>query len=306
MIVESSLLQNESAKFSGLRVELSPGGPRSRVPCSLKPRLRSSMASACLREIGVLRVKPRQLRATVAERLACPPPTMAIRAQSPAGSPDFRMWESWRTMPLVGESSWGSPASPPPPPPRCHSILTPITLIGPQDLTVKSIPNCVHYALEARTFGGDFSRIENYSRVIVPDLGVYRGCGGVVVRLLDLPPGRTGFYCGNLAVRRRCRLVFSGISRLPSAHAFRRCSIITSLHPHRLLRPPLQFSPCPTSPQCSRVLRAPSSDIMSSRPFSPRTPRPPSSRNPPSSSAPNFALRTQPDGLHQNPPAVQL
>ncbi|KAJ8876918.1 hypothetical protein PR048_021367 [Dryococelus australis] len=31
-------------------------------------------------------------------RLGCSPPTKAKRAQSPAGSPDFRMWESCRTM----------------------------------------------------------------------------------------------------------------------------------------------------------------------------------------------------------------
>ncbi|KAJ8882861.1 hypothetical protein PR048_014675 [Dryococelus australis] len=45
---------------------------------------------------------------TVAERLARSPPTKANRAQSPAGSPDFRKWESCRTMPLVGGSSRGS------------------------------------------------------------------------------------------------------------------------------------------------------------------------------------------------------
>ncbi|KAJ8873543.1 hypothetical protein PR048_024361 [Dryococelus australis] len=39
----------------------------------------------------------------VAERLACSPPTKANRVQSPAGPlPDFCMWESCRTMPLVG------------------------------------------------------------------------------------------------------------------------------------------------------------------------------------------------------------
>ncbi|KAJ8891732.1 hypothetical protein PR048_004267 [Dryococelus australis] len=37
---------------------------------------------------------------TVAERLACSPPTKAIQVQSPAGS--LRMWESCRTMPLSG------------------------------------------------------------------------------------------------------------------------------------------------------------------------------------------------------------
>ncbi|KAJ8880654.1 hypothetical protein PR048_017124 [Dryococelus australis] len=38
----------------------------------------------------------------LAERLACSPPTNVNRVQSPAGSPDFCMWESCWTMPLVG------------------------------------------------------------------------------------------------------------------------------------------------------------------------------------------------------------
>ncbi|KAJ8866479.1 hypothetical protein PR048_032322 [Dryococelus australis] len=46
--------------------------------------------------------------ATVAERLARSPHTKANRVQSPAGSPDFRKWESCQTMPLVGRSSRGS------------------------------------------------------------------------------------------------------------------------------------------------------------------------------------------------------
>ncbi|KAJ8866353.1 hypothetical protein PR048_032196 [Dryococelus australis] len=77
---------------------------------------------------------------TVAERLARSPPTKANRGQSPAGSPDFRKWESYWTMPLVDGSSRGSPAS------SAHSfqrrsILTSITLIGSQDSAVKSRPN---------------------------------------------------------------------------------------------------------------------------------------------------------------------
>ncbi|KAJ8877978.1 hypothetical protein PR048_022441 [Dryococelus australis] len=49
----------------------------------------------------------------VSERLACSPPTVTNRVQSPVGSlPDFRMWESCRTMPLVGGFSRGSPVSP--------------------------------------------------------------------------------------------------------------------------------------------------------------------------------------------------
>ncbi|KAJ8891557.1 hypothetical protein PR048_004085 [Dryococelus australis] len=49
---------------------------------------------------------------TVAERLARSPPTKANRVQSPAGSPDFRRWESCRTIPLVGGFSRGFPISP--------------------------------------------------------------------------------------------------------------------------------------------------------------------------------------------------
>ncbi|KAJ8878345.1 hypothetical protein PR048_018922 [Dryococelus australis] len=46
--------------------------------------------------------------ATVTERLDCSPPTKANRVQSPAGSlPDFRKWESCRTMSLVDESFLG-------------------------------------------------------------------------------------------------------------------------------------------------------------------------------------------------------
>ncbi|KAJ8888359.1 hypothetical protein PR048_007849 [Dryococelus australis] len=69
------------------------------------------------------------LGATVAERLARAPPAKANRAQSPAGSPDFRKWESYRTMPLVGGFSRGSPVSPAPSFRRC-SIFTSIAHIG--------------------------------------------------------------------------------------------------------------------------------------------------------------------------------
>ncbi|KAJ8877353.1 hypothetical protein PR048_021807 [Dryococelus australis] len=52
--------------------------------------------------------------------------------------PDFCMWESCRTMPLVGGFSRGSPASPSLAFRRC-SILTSITLTGYQDLDVKNV-----------------------------------------------------------------------------------------------------------------------------------------------------------------------
>ncbi|KAJ8888057.1 hypothetical protein PR048_007543, partial [Dryococelus australis] len=73
------------------------------------------------------------------ERFGRSPPTNPNRVQSPAGSPDFRKWESCRTMPLVGGSSQGSLVSPAPPFWR-RSILTSITLIVSQDLAVKSRP----------------------------------------------------------------------------------------------------------------------------------------------------------------------
>ncbi|KAJ8872842.1 hypothetical protein PR048_026458 [Dryococelus australis] len=53
---------------------------------------------------------------------------------------DFHMWDSGRTMSLVGEFSRGSPVSPALSFRRC-SIRTSITLIGSQDMDVKSRPN---------------------------------------------------------------------------------------------------------------------------------------------------------------------
>ncbi|KAJ8882285.1 hypothetical protein PR048_018773 [Dryococelus australis] len=73
---------------------------------------------------------------TVAEWLACSPPTEANQVQSPsAGSLDFCMWESCRVMPLVSGFSRGSPVSlalaf------RHHFTLISITLIGSQDLAL--------------------------------------------------------------------------------------------------------------------------------------------------------------------------
>ncbi|KAJ8874925.1 hypothetical protein PR048_022815 [Dryococelus australis] len=71
-------------------------------------------------------------------RLACSPPTKTDRVQSPVGSPDFRKWESCWTMTLVGGFSRESPVSPAL---SFRSIFTSITLIGSQDLAVKSRPN---------------------------------------------------------------------------------------------------------------------------------------------------------------------
>ncbi|KAJ8884295.1 hypothetical protein PR048_016152 [Dryococelus australis] len=82
-----------------------------------------------------LQVQNTKSQGAVTEWLACSPPTKVNQAQYLAGSPDFRKWESCRTMSLVGGFSWGSPISLAHSF-RCFSILTSITLISSQDLTI--------------------------------------------------------------------------------------------------------------------------------------------------------------------------
>ncbi|KAJ8886045.1 hypothetical protein PR048_012251 [Dryococelus australis] len=108
------------------------------TPSALKTsRLRTTQISSLrgpLRQLTSLEIKGHfflRLGATVAERLARSPPIKANRAQSPAGLPDFRKWESCRTMTLVCRFSRGSPASPAPSF-RRRSIFTSTTLIGSQ------------------------------------------------------------------------------------------------------------------------------------------------------------------------------
>ncbi|KAJ8879892.1 hypothetical protein PR048_020512 [Dryococelus australis] len=157
---------------------------------------------------------------TVAERLAHSPPTKANRAQSPAGPPDFRKWESCRTMPLVGGFSQGSPVSPVPSF-RRRSIFTSVTLIGSQDLAVKSRPNlftdvvtarrisnglffasltfprspgCRRHSGQARLLTLLFLSGRLYSRRLAP-----RSRGGVVVRTLASHRGEAGSIPGGVA-----------------------------------------------------------------------------------------------------------
>ncbi|KAJ8877122.1 hypothetical protein PR048_021575 [Dryococelus australis] len=65
----------------------------------------------------------RLVGATVDEQLARSPPTKADQVQSPAGLPDFRKWESCRTMPLVGGFLGDLPFSPP-----LHSGASPYSI----------------------------------------------------------------------------------------------------------------------------------------------------------------------------------
>ncbi|KAJ8877790.1 hypothetical protein PR048_022246 [Dryococelus australis] len=119
----------------------------------------------CVVFVGDLTGTLSRLGATVDEHLENSPPTKANRAQSPAGSPDFRKWESCRTMPLVGEFSRGSPVSPTPSF-RSRSVLNSTTLIGSQDLAVKSRPNLFIHSL---------SRLARHCSICWPVNGTHQG-----------------------------------------------------------------------------------------------------------------------------------
>ncbi|KAJ8880267.1 hypothetical protein PR048_016733 [Dryococelus australis] len=92
----------------------------------------------------VKRCRERKINIKASERvdgLECLSPAKANRVQSPAGSipsrftPDFRKWESCRTMVLIGGFYRGSPFSP------LFQYSPHITLIISQELAVKSRPN---------------------------------------------------------------------------------------------------------------------------------------------------------------------
>ncbi|KAJ8872139.1 hypothetical protein PR048_025741 [Dryococelus australis] len=151
--------------------------------------------------------------ATVAERLARSPPTKANRVQSSAGSPDFRKWESCRTMPLVGRFSRGSPVSPTPSF-RRRSIFTSITFAGSQDLAVKSHPNlftslhslqigmkssscsALNLGSVTSTLTGDSPGLI-WSRLLMLDSNFSRPSTspGRTITILTSPPCKYTFFC---------------------------------------------------------------------------------------------------------------
>ncbi|KAJ8865623.1 hypothetical protein PR048_033143 [Dryococelus australis] len=159
----------------------------------------------------------------LAERLARSPPTKTNLVQSPAGSPDFRKWESCRTT-LVGGISQGSLVSPAPSF-RRRPILTPITLIGSQDLAVKRRLNLFTHSLHLTS--SHLSSCEENTNsagliyvnmVCVPWVG-WGDAVGVVVRPIasyqresDSIPDRV-VTCRNRAVR--CRRSVGFLADLP-------------------------------------------------------------------------------------------
>ncbi|KAJ8872591.1 hypothetical protein PR048_026197 [Dryococelus australis] len=134
--------------------------------------------------------------ATLAERLACSPPTKANRVQSPAGPlPDFRKWESYRAMPLVGGFSPGISRFPAISFRRC-SILILITPIGSTGLAVKSRPNLLTHTSAKPEVNGESPRACCRKRKDAGEeylLGAPLARAGTsLVRLTDMPPSEGG------------------------------------------------------------------------------------------------------------------
>ncbi|KAJ8897541.1 hypothetical protein PR048_002889 [Dryococelus australis] len=131
------------------------------------------ICSAAVLVLESCRTKNFDKPATVTERLARSPPTMANRVQSPTG------WESSRTVPLVDGFSRGSPVSPSPSS-RRRSIFTSITLFGSQDLAVKSRPNLFTHSIDPLK-NDLYRKAGKYNAFVV----AYRGAGWSQLRLIS-------------------------------------------------------------------------------------------------------------------------
>ncbi|KAJ8880260.1 hypothetical protein PR048_016726 [Dryococelus australis] len=169
-----------------------------------------------------LRFNSTSLQEIVVSRLARSPPIKMNRVQSSVGSPDFCKWESCRTMPLIGGFSRGYPVSPSPSFRRC-SIFTSITLIGSQNLAIKSR----HFTFllssaPMRAHKYDVSKFAQRYQVIGPRSGwavsPLTFQQSLVGSLPDFHPWES---C-------RTMLQVRGFSRSPTL-SFWRCSILTSI-----------------------------------------------------------------------------
>ncbi|KAJ8893946.1 hypothetical protein PR048_006547 [Dryococelus australis] len=169
----------------------------------------------------------------LAERLARSPSTKAIQVQSSAGSPDFRMWKSCRTMPLVGGFSRGSPRFPAPSFRRC-SLLTSLALVISEDLAIKSCPNRFTHSLTSSLYN-DLHSMSKIPQIhdggwgsALTTAGPFRSqweanhcvyLSTLIYKHARLPPRRTGFntrpahrifVSGNRAERCRWSVGFLG------------------------------------------------------------------------------------------------
>ncbi|KAJ8894034.1 hypothetical protein PR048_006644 [Dryococelus australis] len=101
----------ENPPTSGI---LRSDSPRAKIRGATPPGIEPGSPWRDASSLATTSPRPLTSGATVPERLTRSPPTKANQVQSPAGSPDFRKWESCRTMPLVSRFSRGSPVSPAP------------------------------------------------------------------------------------------------------------------------------------------------------------------------------------------------
>ncbi|KAJ8872610.1 hypothetical protein PR048_026216 [Dryococelus australis] len=140
---------NHSAEFSSATLPLNSQDPHKKIKWHNALDTRQTVL---LRKMDFLGAFINTTRCF--EMLHEPPDTVSLLAshQGDPGSipdlatPDSRTWKSFRTMSLVGGFSRGSPVSPALPLRRC-SMLTSLTLIGSQDLGVKSHPNLFTHSL---------------------------------------------------------------------------------------------------------------------------------------------------------------
>ncbi|KAJ8881686.1 hypothetical protein PR048_018172 [Dryococelus australis] len=143
--------------FETLQIEAKP----TTSPTCRNPGLCRRKSNPCHRGVGLI-LYPHSAAApgavksdvtVIAGWLVYSPPTTVNWARFPARSPpDFRNWESCRTMPLVGGFSQGSPASPNPfiltllhPP-----IASPTSALNTSMLTVTQISSLTHFESKAR------------------------------------------------------------------------------------------------------------------------------------------------------------
>ncbi|KAJ8880003.1 hypothetical protein PR048_020625 [Dryococelus australis] len=161
----------------------------------------------------------------VAEWLACSPPTKANRVQPSAGSlPNFHKLRSYRTMPLVGGFSRGSPVS-------LHSGTAPIspqfTLIGSQNLFVANPPKSLNSTTAALEQW--LSRLPSFQS----NLAVYRMFGNPFALTLDLVSldRHTREPCNELSSILPVNKMIASPLKVPRVQASQRelCSLVQSI-----------------------------------------------------------------------------